>query len=434
MSVKTLQIWANLTYNVKEMESIPNSTDAIPGIPRPDAVDQQHRELIILKSLFQIISGSNTLSETLEKALEFVLAMIDSSVGWVCLHDQQGGCSSFVGHQGLCFSETTGKPTPCLVHCVCDRVRKTKEVVIVNKLARGCPLLTIEGEPEREIIGHVSVPLIAKSRLVGQLNIAFNEPHQVRKNDIELLQTIAPHLAVAIENARLWEELQNKEVMLKKLLNNVVTAQEEERHRISRELHDEMGQNLSSLLIRLRLLEKSEACAMKEDVIGGMSQTVSGMITSIHDLALELRPTSLDDLGLIPALTQYISECPARLGIQADYEIVGANGKRLSREAEIMVYRIVQESLTNVARHSKASKANIILNQGQKSLTVIIEDNGIGFDLNEWKQKNQKIKRLGLYGMEERAALVGGSLAIESSPGAGTSIYVEIPWEPQIHE
>jgi len=420
-----------LTYNVIDMDS-----SFEPAKIKPTLSDHHihQRELEILKSIFQIIGGPSSLSETLERALQFVLSMVDSSVGWICLHDNEGGCSSFVGHQGLCFTNASDKPTPCLVHCVCDRVRKTKDIVVVNKLTRGCPLLLVEGEPERQIVGHVSVPLIAKSRLVGQLNIAFNNPRQVDKNDLELLKTIGPQLAVVIENARLWDELQEKERVLKKLLNSVVTAQEEERRRISRELHDEMGQNLSSLLIGLSVLEKTEACSKKEDIVGRMIKTVSEMITAIHDLALELRPTSLDDLGLIPALTQYILECPARLGIQVDYEIVGSNSKHLTHEAQITVYRIVQESLTNVARHSKASRANVILNQGSKSLTVIIEDNGVGFDLKELKSRDRKLKRLGLYGMEERAALIGGTFTVESAPGAGTSIFVEIPWEPESNE
>jgi len=396
--------------------------------------DQKTRELMILNSILEIISSTNRLSETLEQALSFVLATVNAAVGWVCLHDADGGCYSFVGHQGLCFSNATGKPTPCLVNCVCDRVRKTKEVVIINRLSPGCPLVKVEGEPDRKITGHVSIPMMTKSRLVGQLNIAFTQPGQIPPTDVDLLRRIAPPLAVAIENALLWEELQNKEQMLKKLLVNVVTAQEEERRRISRELHDEMGQNLSSLLIGLGLLEKSSECSGRENLIGSMTTTVSGMITSIHDLALELRPTALDDLGLIPALTQYIAECPTRLGIQVDYEIIGTSEKRLSREAEIMVYRIVQESLTNVARHARANKASILLNRGEKSMTVIIEDNGIGFDLQEVRLRNKKLKRLGLYGMEERASLVGGVLTIESSPGVGTSIYVEIPWEVNAHD
>ena len=391
---------------------------------------QQLREFEILNSIFQIMSRTSSMAETLETALEFVLKMIDSAVGWVCLHDLDGGCFSFVGYKGLCLSSSS-ESSPCLVSCVCDRVKKTREVVIVNKLTKGCPLLLIksENQPEELIVGHVSVPLVANSRLVGQLNIAFNDPQHIRQGDIALLRTVAPHLAVVIENARLWEELHNKETRLKKLLNSVVNAQEEERHRISRELHDEMGQNLTSLLIGLRILENSESCTEKESIISGMSRTVTGMITSIHDLALELRPTALDDLGLISALTQYIKECPDRIGIEVDHQVVGESSRHLSHEAEITLYRIVQESLTNVARHSKASKANVILNQGEKSFMVIIEDNGIGFDPRIINRDQTRVKHIGLYGMEERTALVGGTFIVESTPGVGTSIFVEIPWE-----
>lgn len=393
-------------------------------------MNQQKRELVVLNSIFQIISSTSRLSDTLEQVLDFVLSMVDTSVGWVCLHDKNGGCTSFTGYKGLCFSDPEGSATPCLAHCVCDRVRKTKDVVVMNALSKGCPLLLIEGEPEARIVGHISVPLMTKSRLVGQLNIAFDQPGQISRSDIELLRTIGPQLAVAIENARLWDEIQNKEAMLKNLLSSLVTAQEEERRRISRELHDELGQSLTSLLIGMRVLEKTEACCAKEDLIDGMAKTVSGMISSIHDMALELRPPMLDDLGLIPALTRYILDCPARLGIRVDYEVVGSSGgRRLSHEAEITIYRIVQESLTNVARHSSASKASVILNQGETALTVIIEDNGVGFDLKDLNGSKKQSKRLGLFGMEERAALVGGKLTIESSRGNGTSVYVEIPWE-----
>lgn len=397
--------------------------------PAEQPANQHLRELEILNSIFQIMSSANSLAETLEKALEFVLTMIDSTVGWVCLHDQDENCFSFVGYKGLCFSNANA--SPCLISCVCDRVRKTKEVVIVNKLTKGCPLLLIknENQPEELIVGHVSVPLVTNSRLVGQLNIAFNDPQHIRQGDIDLLRTVAPHLAVLIENVRLWEELQNKEIRLKKLLNSVVNAQEEERQRISRELHDEMGQNLTSLLIGLRILENSDTCSEKENIIGGMTRTVTGMITSIHDLALELRPTSLDDLGLIPALTQFFSECPDRIGIDVDYQVVGESNRQLSHEAEITVYRILQESLTNVARHAKASKANVILNLGGDSFIAIIEDNGIGFDPKTVNRDQTKVKHIGLYGMEERAALVGGTFIVESTLGSGTSIFVEIPWD-----
>lgn len=412
------------------MDSRPDLSD-IPGPVSQPQDNQQRRELVVLNSIFEIISNAANLTDTLQEVLDFVLSMVNSTIGWVCLHEKDGGCISFTGYKGLCFANSEdGKASPCLVHCVCDRVRRTKEIVIVNALAKGCPLLLIEGEPEEAIVGHISVPLKTKSRLVGQLNIAFDHPGQIGPADVELLRAIGPQLAVAIENARLWDEIQTKELMLKKLLNNVVFTQEEERRRISRELHDEMGQNLTSLLLGMRVLENADSCSQKESLIQGMSETVCGMIAFIHDLALELRPPMLDDLGLIPALTRYLEDCPARLGLAVDYEIVGSNGRRLSRDAEITVYRIVQESLTNVVRHAQATRASVILNQGSDALRVIIEDAGVGFETKQIRSGDDRDKHLGLFSMEERAALAGGRLTVESSPGHGTSIYIEVPWEP----
>jgi signal transduction histidine kinase len=285
----------------------------------------------------------------------------------------------------------------------------------------------IEDGNERLVTGHISVPLTVKSKIVGQLNIAFNNPEKIVKEDVDLLRTIGPQLAVAIENARLWEELQQKERMRTELLKKVVQAQEDERQRISRELHDELGQSMTSLLIGLKLLEKAGLDDEGYLVIGNLSGTVSGMLSSIHDMALELRPAALDDLGLAPALAQYARESQARLGFKIDFEVIGMNGRRLPREVETTLYRIIQESLTNVARHSMASKTSIILKQSENSIIAIVEDNGIGFDT---KQALEKPHRLGLYGMQERAALVGGKLTVESTIGMGTTIYIEVPLEP----
>jgi signal transduction histidine kinase len=395
--------------------------------PRLDTtLTQQKRELAILYAIFQTISDSSGLKETLEKSLEVILAYISSAIGWICLLDERGSCYSFAGQIGLCSAGEEGSLAPCLAHCVCERVRKTGEVVVITSLRPGCPLLLIDDGKERLVTGHVSVPLTAKSRIVGQLNIAFNNPDKVVKEDVDLLRTIGPQLAVAIENARLWEELQQKERMRTELLKKVVQAQEDERQRISRELHDELGQSMTSLLIGLKLLEKAGLDDEGYLVIGNLSGTVSGMLSSIHDMALELRPTALDDLGLAPALAQYARESQGRLGFKIDFEVIGMNGRRLPREIESTLYRIIQESLTNVARHSMASKASIILKQNENSIIAIVEDNGVGFDT---KQVLEKSHRLGLYGMQERAALVGGKLTVESTPGIGTTIYVEVPSE-----
>lgn len=387
-------------------------------------ITQQRRELTILHAIIQAVSRAGSLKETLESALDIILDVIASRTGWICLTGENESCVAFVGHKGLCLPDENGTATPCLVQCVCSHIRRTREMVVVSKLNPACPLLLIKGEVEQVIVGHISVPLITKERMVGQLNIAYNDPQQANQLDAELLKTIAPQLAAAIENARLWEEIQNKEMMRRELLKKVVSAQEEERRRISRELHDELGQQLTSLLVQLHILENlgnpQEARAIYET----QKETVSHLLSGIHDLAVELRPAALDDLGLAAALEQYFKDCPARLGIKVDFEKIGFNGERLPREIETTLYRVIQESLTNVARHAGVDKASVLLQRSEQAVTAIIEDNGVGFDVDEVSAQST---RLGLYGIEERVSLTGGTLTIESRPGHGTTMYVKIP-------
>ncbi len=391
---------------------------------------QQNQQLAILNAIIQTVSSTYNLHETLEAALEKILAVVNAPTGWICLLGDDNSCSAFVGYRGLCFTNAVGEPTPCLAMCVCSRVRQTEDVVLIRQLAPGCPLLAVDQNNEVvKITGHISVPLMTKARIVGQLNISFSEPRQADQIDIDLLKAIAPQLAVAIENARLWEAVQEKEALQKELLKRLVAAQEEERKRISRELHDEFGQEMTSMLVRLQVLEKMEREAQAGEMIDGLKTSVSQLLVSIHDLALELRPTTLDDLGLVPALTQYVKTCPANLGITVEFQELGISGQRLPREVETTLYRIIQEALTNVARHAKVNKASILLRRNERSITAIIEDNGVGFEREHSNGREGKRQRLGIYGMEERVALIGGSLTIESKPGSGTTIYIEIPVE-----
>jgi signal transduction histidine kinase len=159
------------------------------------------------------------------------------------------------------------------------------------------------------------------------------------------------------------------------------------------------------------------------DLQAGVSETIANLRRAIGGL----RPIYLEDLGLVPALEQYARTCPDYLGIDVDFEAIGDQNKRLPRELETTLYRVVQESLTNVARHSGAHCANILLKIDAASALLIIEDHGVGFDMKDLNASQAKKNRLGVYGMEERVALVGGTLSIESAPGEGTSIRVDIP-------
>jgi len=176
-------------------------------------------------------------------------------------------------------------------------------------------------------------------------------------------------------------------------------------------------------------MEKADDLQSAQALTSNLKEVVTQTIDAVHDLATELRPSVLDDLGLVPALARYVRSCPARFGFEASFEATGTRAERLPREIETTLYRIAQEALTNVARHAKASRAGVLLQQRSDAVVLIVDDNGVGFDPDHVADSAEERERLGLYGIEERASLVGGQLTIESEPGGGTTLSVEIPLE-----
>jgi signal transduction histidine kinase len=215
-----------------------------------------------------------------------------------------------------------------------------------------------------------------------------------------------------------------RERLRTRLLEKVITVQEEERKRIARELHDETGQALTSLKVRLQMM--SQQCPVPElkPQIKDFQRLVSKTLEDVHNLALELRPSALDDLGLAAALERYVNECRQNYPLEIDLAIYGLEHERLPSTVETALYRIVQEGLTNVARHAKANTASILIERRNGCVRAIIEDDGVGFDMHKVESASH---RLGLYGMRERAELLDGKFFVESEPGKGSSIYSEVP-------
>lgn len=209
------------------------------------------------------------------------------------------------------------------------------------------------------------------------------------------------------------------------LLKKLINAQEEERKRIARELHDETSQSLTSLMIGLKMLENSWNPEEISIRVSELRQLTNQTLEEVNGLALALRPSVLDDLGLVPALQRYIQECSRNLNLDIDLHTEGMEGVRLSPELEINIYRVVQEALTNVAKHAKATAVSVVLAKQGQGVTAIIEDNGIGFNPKKIWSSPLKEKRLGLHGMQERVHLTGGDLTIESELGIGTTIYAQ---------
>jgi signal transduction histidine kinase len=215
-------------------------------------------------------------------------------------------------------------------------------------------------------------------------------------------------------------ERAEREQLRARYVSGVIAAQEEERKRIARELHDSTSQSLTSLLVGMRALtDYCDSPAIRERA-EALRQVAVRTLDDLHSLALQLRPSVLDDLGLAAALERYVAECRHHYALSIDLALRGL-GERLPVEVETALYRIVQEGLTNVARHAQAATASVLVERRNGAVRAIIEDDGRGFD------PAQVGDRLGLYGIRERAELLGGALVVESEPGRGASLFVEIP-------
>jgi PAS domain S-box-containing protein len=235
-------------------------------------------------------------------------------------------------------------------------------------------------------------------------------------------------LAEAIESLQEgMAERKHAQEARQKLFRELARTQENERRFISRELHDQMGQHLTALSIGLKTLQSSLRDEAAHKRLRDLQKLADEIGSQVHRIACELRPTALDDLGLQATLSNYLEEWSERFGITADFHPDTAGSGRLPSEIETTVYRIVQEALTNVVKHARASHLSVILTRNEGELVTIIEDNGQGFDPDKLPLTDWERPRLGLAGIRERVALAGGTFQIESSNGQGTTLFARIP-------
>jgi signal transduction histidine kinase len=298
------------------------------------------------------------------------------------------------------------------------------EIAQMQQSAQIAPLF--DGE---KVIGTITVIEDVTERVVRemQLNFQIEERESLLSNE-----RIARQLAE--ENNRLKDsneslrlvsiELLESEQTRGKLLHQIISAQEEERKRISRNIHDHLGQQLTALRLILSSMKEQSAPSSQLDKAYAIAERID---TEVDFLVWDLRPTVLDDLGLVKALENFVNEWSRYLKIPVGFHTTGLKGKRLAPDIEINLYRIVQEALNNVSKHARANHVSVLLEKQNKSVVLIIEDDGIGFDLNGKEWSNDTEKGLGLLGIKERALLVGGTAEIESSLESGTTIYVRIP-------
>lgn len=280
------------------------------------------------------------------------------------------------------------------------------------------------------VVLSILVYLFTTATTVRPLNSLLNSVQAVSQGDLSQEVKVntrdeLSQLAQAFNN--MTRRLKHTREVRDSLLKRIINTQEEERHRISRELHDDTGQALNTLLISLQLLESSRDSSEFQQRSKELRDLLLQTLEQVRLLAWRLSPTPLADLGLKAALESFLNKYEEYTGWELQVNFEGLERRRLPSEIEASVYRIVQEALTNISRHAGARKVHVQVKALSHLLTVNITDDGAGFNAEDFNLEESTQKSLGLTSMQERAALVGGTFQIDSASGKGTTVYVEVP-------
>jgi len=388
---------------------------------REEEAKNRSRELGILNRISSIVSRSLDLDKVLYRALEEMSKLIQADMGFFFLAKKGGKEFHFEGSYG----------------CHDKLVEKTQKMSLIPKKLPGKPILLNSVSDNRFFFGEnffqeskhgskLVVPLKARDKYLGIIILILKKKRDIPPEIIRLVQLSADQIIGALERAKLYSDIKEKEHKLEILSNTIINMQEEERKRISRELHDEIGQALTAVEIEIGLLKNT--LPEKYQILGifeKIKTLIDNTLINIRRISLDLRPVLLDEVGLRPALRWYVNDFSHRTGIDVTIRISGLK-RRLDQKREIMIYRIVQECLTNVFKHSQATEAEMVLFVDGNQIKIDLQDNGKGFDSGQVINAKDD-GGLGLFGIRERLKIINGDLEISSNPTRGTKISINIP-------
>ena len=386
---------------------------------------RRNQQLSILNAISTTVNQSLDLQELLNHALNEVLRLTEVDVGAVFLLRDVLGHLELAACQGLSPEAARLASEMGMLDSSCGGIMERGEVVVVPDIThyRGKRARSLKKE---HLSALMHVPLTAKGFALGSMCLGTRQPMEFSPEEQELLTAIGSQIAVAVENARLYAEVQQKERIRGELFKKALSAQEDERKRIARELHDDTSQNLTAMLFSL---DEAADCQDMTDVrqrLERLRRLTEHSLDGIHKLIFDLRPSMLDHLGLVPALRVYAESRLAEQGVRVIVDETSAP-RRLETEMETAVFRVLQEAINNITRHAAARNVWIQLSYNHQSLTVTVEDDGIGFEPNTVQVSPENPRGLGLMGMRERLELLGGELEITSLPGQGTELLITVP-------
>jgi signal transduction histidine kinase len=366
------------------------------------------------------------LRSVLQEVCQETVRALQVSASTVSLYEEDLDTLHIVSHCGL--PEDFGERIEALGWSTCTRQLRTAEAVVIPDIQAQPELPAASLFAELGIRTYVSTPMVHEGRLVGTVCVFARQVRQFAEGELAFLKAISDQAAQAITNARLYEKLQQEQRSRAALLDKTISAQEDERKRIARELHDQTSQDLAALMLSL------DACTMELAADGpGAEQHLctaktiaEEMLTSVHRLINDLRPSLLDDLGLAPAILWYGEQRLKPMGIALEFQCDRMD-TRLPPFLETALFRIAQEAFTNIVRHANATRVNVILKVNGPGVFLSVRDNGMGFQMPAAGWEQEEGRGLGLRGMEERVIIQGGTLQIQSALGQGTTIQVNIP-------
>ena len=383
------------------------------------------------------LAGEHDLDVVLRRIVESAAVVAGAKYAALGLYGGVGASTTFIHHgMDAATVEDLGEPPHGLGMlgqvAVADAPIRSDDL---GADARSCGV-PIGHPPMRTFLG---APIARGGRRFGSLYLT--EKLGGARFDLEdeaLVMALAAFAACAIESAELvaterarldavacQKAAEERERARRDLLRAVIAAQEEERARVSRDLHDDIGQALTSVMLGLRLIGNpadagaDDGARVRFDELG---ELIAEALRSTRRLAFELRPSVLDDIGLAAALQRLVDDVAERSGMAVDAVVDGLPEHDVASEVATVVYRVVQEALTNVARHAEASTASVAVTVASGRLRAVVEDDGLGFD-----PERPVDGHLGLQGMKERAELIGGTVRVFSSPGSRTTVVLDVP-------
>jgi signal transduction histidine kinase len=407
----------------------PTSPDM--NLSNQDSKTEKHyNDLVALSRVSAAISGLQDLDTILKIGLDNVLNIMNGTVGGIMLLDESGQTLSYRVNHGL-SDKYAQEMHLKLGEGIAGKVAQSGRAVLLEDISSEPDAARLDLISSEGLRAFVSVPLRAKDNVLGVMNVASHVPHRFTKEDVHLLYTIGDQLGIAIEQAMLYERLRKARERLRKLARQNLVAEEEERRRIARELHDETSQSLSGIALQLEALIEMYTKSGKQDaqIIAGLKK-VQALTVQVHKevsrVISNLHPTVLDTLGLVAAARQHAKNTLQPLNINATVESKGTE-MRFPPDVEAAIFRVIQGSVGNIIKHSKAKNASIALVYQPNEFSLTIRDDGQGFDVSRLTDVEESGRGRGLFSMRERIGFLGGTSGVESKVGAGTTVWAKIP-------